>query len=417
VKRVPGLQYSNLLSWIWKWLSFDFLVKNKQNRIDCGWIISQSGKMKKTSTLAFLLLLAAIAIYCKDRTQAAGSLEKIIRFKTFIYIDQKGTGIEAFRMLMPSDWQFEGGIKWILDNPSMPAIASFQVRNPKGMEEFEVFPNQPFFWTNNSMLLSMFPAGSRYFGNEVRSAVDALTALKNIVLPRFRRNFINLKIISEQKLPELARALGAGKQSQPGIISSADSAKIRIEYSRSGATIEEEMYGVVETISFPIQTMYGIATNTIWFVDYLFSFKAEKGKLDSQAKLFQTIAFSFRLNPLWFSKYNQVIELLAKMQIQRIQSIGQLSRIISQTSNEISQMMMDSYTNRQKVNDGIAENFSQYIRGVESYYNPIEGKSVELPSGYQNVWTNSLGEYILSDNPNFNPNVGSNLNWQNMKKK
>jgi hypothetical protein len=267
------------------------------------------------------------------------------------------------------------------------------------------------------MLLSMFPAGSRYFGNEVRSPLDSLAALKNIILPRFRRNFINLKITNEQKLPELARALGAGKQSQPGIISSADSAKIRIEYSRGGATLEEEIYGVVELISFPIQTMYGMATNTIWFVDYLFSFKAEKGKLDSQAKLFQTIAYSFRLNPLWFSKYNQVIEQLARMQIQRIQSIGQLSRIISQTSNEISQMMMDSYNQRQKVNDGISENFSQYIRGVESYYNPIEGKSVELPSGYQNVWTNSLGEYILSDNPNFNPNVGSNLNWQNMKKK
>jgi hypothetical protein len=373
--------------------------------------------MKKTFLFSFLLLLAAMAIYCQERAQAAKPFENIIRFKTFIYNDQQGTGIEAFRMLIPSDWQFEGGINWTLDNPSMPAVASFRVRNPKGREEFEAFPNQPFFWTNNSMILSMFPAGSRYFGNEVRSPVDALTALRNIVLPRFRMNFINLKITNEQRLPELARALGAGKQSQPGIISSADSAKIRIEYSRSNATLEEEIYGVVESISFPIQTMYGMATNTIWFVDYLFSFKAEKGRLNSQAKLFQTIAFSFRLNPLWFSKYNQVVEQLARMQIQRIQSIGQLSRIISQTSNEISQMMMDSYNQRQKVNDGIAENFSQYIRGVEFYYNPIEGKSVELPSGYQNVWTNSLGEYILSDNPNFNPNVGSNLNWQNIKKK
>lgn len=105
--------------------------------------------MKKTSLLALLFLLATMAIYCQDRTQTAEPFEKIIRFKTFIYIDQQGTGIEAFRMLMPSDWQFEGGISWILNNPSMPAIASFQVRNPKGREEFEVFPNQPFFWTNS----------------------------------------------------------------------------------------------------------------------------------------------------------------------------------------------------------------------------------------------------------------------------
>jgi hypothetical protein len=105
--------------------------------------------MKKTSTLAFLLLLAAAAIYCQDRAKTAEPLEKTIRLKTFIYIDQQGTGIEAFRMLMPSDWQFEGGINWTLDNPSMLATASFQVRNPKGREEFEAFPNQPFFWTNS----------------------------------------------------------------------------------------------------------------------------------------------------------------------------------------------------------------------------------------------------------------------------
>lgn len=69
-------------------------------------------------------------------------------FKTFVYIDKEGTGIEAFRMPIPSDWVFEGGIRWVLDNPGMPAVAQFRVRNPKGREEFEVFPNQAFFWTS-----------------------------------------------------------------------------------------------------------------------------------------------------------------------------------------------------------------------------------------------------------------------------
>jgi hypothetical protein len=163
--------------------------------------------------------------------------------------------------------------------------------------------------------------------------------------------------------------------------------------------------------------MYGYVTNTIWFVDYIFSFKAEKGKLETNTKLFQTIAFSFKLNPLWFSKYNQVIEYLAQREIQQIRNIGQLSRIISQTHNEISDMMMESYNQRQIVTDRISENFSDYIRGVDRYYNPIEERPVELPSGYQNAWTNSLGEYIVSEDPNYNPNIGSNLNWQRMDKK
>ncbi len=80
-------------------------------------------------------------------------------------------------------------------------------------------------------------------------------------------------------------------------------------------------------------------------------------------------------------------------------------------------MVMQAYNQRQVVNDRIAENFSQYIRGIEEYYNPIENKTVKLPTGYQNIWTNNLGEYILSDNPNFNPNIGSNINWQKIEKK
>jgi hypothetical protein len=41
---------------------------------------------------------------------------------------------------------------------------------------------------------------------------------------------------------------------------------------------------------------------------------------------------------------------------------------------------------------------------------------VELPSGYSQVWANRSGEYVMSNNTNYNPNVGSNLGWQQLKK-
>ena len=341
---------------------------------------------------------------------------KAIRFKPFSYVDKQGIGIEAFRMLMPSDWRFEGGIRWVLDNPGMPASAGFRVFNPKGKEEFEVFPTQPFFWTNNQMTMSLFPIGSRYFGNEVRPPANPIEALKQIVLPRFRHNVSSLRIVKEEHVPELARAVGAGAQSQPGLSASADGGKIKIEYTRDGRTIEEDIYTVVQSLSYPIQTMAGMVTNTNWYVDYIFSFKAEKGKLEANSKTFQTIAYSFKLNPEWFSRYNQVVERLIKSQIKQIHSVGELGRIISQTSSEIRDSQLKSYYERQAVNDKIADNFSQYIRGVDKYYNPIEGKEVELPAGYDNVWTNANGEYILTESPSYNPNIGSNLNWERIKK-
>ena len=126
---------------------------------------------------------------------------------------------------------------------------------------------------------------------------------------------------------------------------------------------------------------------------------------------------SFQLNPQWFNKYSQLVEYLIQNQIQQIRAIGEISRIISQTSNEISDMMMKSYQDRQAVYDRLSTDFSQMIRGVEEYYDPVQQKPIELPTGYNSSWVNGLGEYILSDTYDFNPNIGSNQNWQRMNKR
>jgi len=41
-----------------------------------------------------------------------------------------------------------------------------------------------------------------------------------------------------------------------------------------------------------------------------------------------------------------------------------------------------------------------------------EAFSPFVPGGYDHAWANALGEYIVTDDPNFNPNLGSNSNWE-----
>jgi hypothetical protein len=162
--------------------------------------------------------------------------------------------------------------------------------------------------------------------------------------------------------------------------------------------------------------MSGMTTNTMWGVNYIGSFRAEKGKLDASSKILKTISDSVTLNLEWFNKYVQVIEYLIKMNIQQIKSMGQLGSIIAQTGEEIRQENLDLYYEREATNDRISNQFSEYVRSVDSYFNPLEEKNVELPTGYDNVWVNNLGEYVLSDNPNYNPNVGNNQNYQRLEK-
>jgi hypothetical protein len=337
-----------------------------------------------------------------------------VKFKTASFIDSEGIGTKAFSMLIPSDWQAEGNIDWILDTPAMPVAGDFRAWNPNGKEEFHLFPNQAFFSSNNPMVLQTFPTGSRYFGALVRSPLGPIEALKEIAIPLFRSDAENLQVVSQEELPQVKQYFQTGTDPATGVITSAEGGKIRVEYTLNGLAYEDEMYCIIQSQDIPVQTIYGTTRNINWYMTYVESFRAEKGKLDSQAKTFQTISYFARTDINWLNKYNQVVNYLIQKQIQQIQSLGQLSSIVSQTSNEISDANFEAWQQSQNVKDRLADDFSNSILGLDSYRNPIDGSTVELPSGYSSVWANSLGEYALSDSPSYNPNTESNLNWQQM---
>ena len=338
-----------------------------------------------------------------------------VRFRTINCVDGQGIGVEAFRMLIPADWQFEGGVRWVMNNPGAPAAIAFRAYNPQGKEAFEVFPNINCYWTNNPMITTMYPIGGLYFGNEVRPPMPALQALLELVVPRHRGQMPGLEVIQQEQLPNLAQQIRADIQSpvpqtQPSM---SDGARVRLRYGE----VEEDVFGVVELVQISMPMMMGMVEHIYWAAEYLMAFRAQAGQLDNLGDTFKAITRSFRLNPEWYSRYMQVSQYLIQNQIQQIQHVGQLSRIISQTSSQISDMMMASYNQRQQTMDRLAEQFSQAIRGVDEYYDPFKGQGVELPGGYNYAWSNALGEYIVTDDPNFNPNVGSNVNWEAMERR
>jgi hypothetical protein len=338
----------------------------------------------------------------------------VVRYKTASYIDNEGIGTKAFSLLIPSDWQFEGTVVWNLDNTLMPASAYIRTWSPSGNEEFDVFPNQAFYWTDNPLVQQTNPPGSTYFGAMVSAPLGPIEALKQVVLPTFRSNVENVNVVSEQLLPSMDQLFKTGTDPASGISYSVNSGKIRVEYSLNGVAMEDEMYCVIQSINIPLQSIYGTTTSSNWYMSYLASFRAEKGQLDSESKVFQTIAYSCSIDKNWLNKYNQLVAYLIQNQIKQIQSAGQLSNILAQTSDQISQENLQDWEQRQSVNDRLTTDFCNQILEIQPYSNPIDGTTVDLPSGYNNAWVNGNGEYILADNPNFNPNIESNLNWRPM---
>ena len=343
----------------------------------------------------------------------AGPKTNTQTFVTYKYIDPM-TRMEVFRILIPKGWKVEGGVKWS-ENPALPVQSSFRFYNPNGSEELNFFPTCSYFWTNNRLFLTTHPSGSLRFGAMVARPVTLHDSFTRTVIPNAKRNMSGMAIVKEQGVPELA-GLAKGLPTQ-GVNASAEAGKMRIVYLEKGRQVEEEFYAAVSQF---VTNLPGSGTSggyfiNYWYIDYAFSFRDEKGKLDSRSKIFQTMIYSMKLNQRWIAKVVNVKEMLAQSYIKGIKAVGRMGQMIAQAGSQMREDQQRAWEQRQQVNDRIVQNFSDHIRGVERYNDPRAGKEVELPSGYGNAWANDLGEYIVSESPSYNPNIESSQHWEQLK--
>lgn len=351
-------------------------------------------------------------VWQRTAGQAGDTAVRGMRLKQFSYTDREVTGLELFHMLVPVDWQFRGGCRWLPENPGMPAVVAFQLYNPRGAEAFEVLPNMNFTWNSNPMTGMMFPRGSRYFGAEVQPPVNLNDAFQKFVLPRYRGTVQNLQVVRLEPQPDLPRLLRSDAPVTPG--GSAEGGRARIRYTWQGQSLEEEIYGVVEVFRTTLAGMFGASEFVTWFIDYLFLFRAAAGRLDATADLFTVMIQSFQLNPQWYAAFKTIAQQLIRQQIQRIHDVGEFGRALAQAGEQARAQNLSDWYARQDVYDRLAVDRSRAIRDVDGFYDPHRQEVVELPAGYGHAWANDLGEYIVTADPNFNPNEESTQNWQPM---
>jgi hypothetical protein len=109
-----------------------------------------------------------------------------------------------------------------------------------------------------------------------------------------------------------------------------------------------------------------------------------------------------------------VREMMARNAIKGIKAIGRIGDMVARAGSDMREDQMRDWERRRQANDRIVQNFTDNIRGVERFNDPFAGKEVELPSGYGRAFANNLGEYIVTESPSYNPNIGSNLHWEEL---
>jgi hypothetical protein len=83
-----------------------------------------------------------------------------------------------------------------------------------------------------------------------------------------------------------------------------------------------------------------------------------------------------------------------------------------QAGQQINQMIMQGYQQREQIQDLVAESFdSKVIRQVQDRTNPFTGEMEQEPD-YSHVWVDQSGDHIYSNDSNYNPNGSESGTWQ-----
>jgi hypothetical protein len=328
-----------------------------------------------------------------------------MKFTRLAVKDPGINNIEAVSFLVPAGWKAEGGIQWFPDY-SILANLLMKITDPQTGAQVEFLPAQNFTWLSQP-IMPMQP-GQNYMGNIVYQPVqDVAQFIQTFYLPKALSQLQNARITKNEDLTKVAEQI---KQANgAGAPVDARAARVRYEYESQGKTWEEDVY--VTLVYYPNQM------GTIWSVSSAYAFRAPKGQLDKLAPTMTTITQTARISPDWYGQYMYVQKLFMDRMNQGIKNAAAISATITRNSEEIRQMFADSYKQHCESQDRISQSFSGYIRGVDTYKNPFEDRQVQLPSGYQDAWVNSQGEYILSTQTGFDPNVGSNVEWKRMDKR
>lgn len=322
----------------------------------------------------------------------------ILKFVRHEVMDQEGTGLAALNYLLPEGWAVQDRLFWEYRDPTIPIRYQGIYQNNNDKMSIQYYPAIRASWNTG-------PSGTTGY----RPPQDVLGGLKDLIKQeRSGKNvrYVDEKIISNNPGTNYQGGTEANTLSQLGVM--------RIEYEENGESFEEEFYGQLDLTDAITPSVMGNMETIIWGITNLHSEKAPKGKLDECRKIAQAVQSSVTITKPFFNRLSQIVQLLSNQVYQQIYQAGQISRIISETNDQMIANIDASYQQAQQITEKANDSFSDYMRGVDRYN---DGDSqIQLPSGYSSAWVNDKGEYILSNTQGWDPNAELNGNWRSLQK-
>jgi len=345
-----------------------------------------------------------------------------LRMKRGQVVDPGAVGVQAAQpaidLLIPSDWDLKGNVLFGGGKGGCFAdlfAVSWEATNPDASIVFQGAPNYSWQYTDD-------PTELRKLNDPKRRALGAggkpCPVMKPMPAESYFREYVlpNLTsgstVISVEPFPELnqiaRRQIGLPPTDVGNGGARTEAIRVRLESQKDGKPVEGWVALAVVTRVYPVGQGSFYDSHAIDFM----ALRTPKGKLDANDKLFQVMLSSVRLEPQWQAYSNSTIAKFYKAEAQKEAIEDQMWAALQ---NKITQTILGETANAERGADAAAFGADQNIRGVQTFRDPTTGGTMELSNLYDHAWLNGSNEYIMSDDPNFNPNTHLSGSWNQLQ--
>lgn len=297
-------------------------------------------------------------------------------------IDKKGQIMG--QMTFPANWKLHND----------PGKAAFT--GPDGIFVYNI-PMRNFMYSNDQMIRQSYAQN----GGKLRAPVSGEELVRQDLEPIARKE--GSKLVKVYNAPEIAKS-DAGVQDMMYRIGPSNT---RYEVVVSEWEDKKgQPYAMILHVS--VTDMGNMA---MWNY-YGHALDAPDTKYESAKKTLLEGLASLQYNPRYFDQYNQN-EMNRESQSwaahnqkmnARQQQFDAQQQAFKQKSEAINSSIMASYNDRNAASDRSHNRFVNYIKDENTVVNQHDGKRYQVQTGSDQYWMNDQGQYIGTNDPNYDPN-------------
>lgn len=349
------------------------------------------------------------------------------------YVMDEQAQIPVYAIRGPVDWTLEYDVRWNLNNNVVPVTLASALTDPQGTKRLRFFPDLTCYWLTGDAALNN--PGQMNMGMLNVAPMEPKAALVDAVTQIYQADLPGLQITGVREVPGLPAALGQAGPNTVGV-------GLRAVFPWEGKRMEEEIYALYIIGSATLRGEAGVTTQTTWGLSSVHAFVTEEGQLDAHRSMFTYMVRSGTPNPAWVQLHTNIRQQLDAQFRQELadnrrarEAIMAQSRALAAENEAFRANIMRRHraamdtTAHESFITGIhgggsgsssgASSQEKYIDSIhdrETFHDPstVTGTSEH---GYANHhWSDGWGNYLHTDNPSQDPNIGSSVQWERLQR-